>query len=244
MLARDWYYNERRQIGLDTAVASIYDRGDDRDLRARAALTMLGVQRGWRVADIGCGNGVLACEDAMMGAEVDAIDISPAMLALAEIQATDRRVPIRTQSAGLLSFAYQPNSYDLIVSEFTLHHLPDFWKAVAMSRIFAALKPGANFFLRDIVFVRTPDGTERDVEEWADFSITNHDFNRESVVTHMPDEYSTFGWVIERMLTDAGFELTSADYHAPLHGTYLLRKPKHGEQANRFSEKDHAQTKA
>src|SRR5712671_6227148 len=74
MLARDWYYNERRQIGLDTAVASIYNLDDDSDLRARAALTMLGVQRGWRVADIGCGNGVLACEAAMMGAEVDAID--------------------------------------------------------------------------------------------------------------------------------------------------------------------------
>ena len=44
MLARDWYYNERRQIGLDSAVASIYDRHDDRDVRARAALTMLGVQ--------------------------------------------------------------------------------------------------------------------------------------------------------------------------------------------------------
>ena len=59
------------------------------------------------MADIGCGNGVLACEAALMGAEVDAIDISPAMLALAEIQARDRKVAIRTQSAGLLSFAYQ-----------------------------------------------------------------------------------------------------------------------------------------
>ena len=164
MLARDWYYNQRRRLGLNSAVASIYDRHDDSDLRARAALTMLGVQQGWRVADIGCGNGVLACEAALMGAEVDAIDISPAMLALANIQARDRKVAIRTQSAGMLSFAYQPNSYDLIVSEFTLHHLPDFWKAVALSRIYAALKPGANFYLRDIVFVSMPDGTERDVE--------------------------------------------------------------------------------
>src|SRR5580704_5731583 len=196
MLARDWYYNERRQLGLDSAVASIYDRHDDRDIRARAALTMLGVQRGWRVADIGCGNGVLACEAAQMGAEVDAIDISPAMLALANLQARDRKVAIRTQPAGLLSFAYKPNSY-----------------------------------LRDIVFVTTPDGTERDVDQWADFSIKNHDFDRDSVVTHMRDEYSTFGWVIERMLTDTGFTLVAADYHAPLHGTYLLRKPKHGEQS-------------
>jgi 2-polyprenyl-3-methyl-5-hydroxy-6-metoxy-1,4-benzoquinol methylase len=231
MLARDWYYNERRQVGLDSAVASIYDRHDDNDLRARAALAMLGVQKGWRVADIGCGNGVLATEAALMGAEVDAIDISPAMLALAKVYAHDRKARVRTQPAGLLSFAYQPNSYDLIVSEFTLHHLPDFWKAVALSRIFAALKPGANFYLRDIVFVSMPDGSERDVAEWAEFNINNHDFERDSVVTHMRDEYSTFGWVIERMLTETGFTLVAADYHAPLHGTYLLQKPKPGGQS-------------
>jgi len=231
MLARDWYYNERRRIGLDGAVASIYDRHDDSDLRARAALAMLGVKPGWRVADIGCGNGVLACEAALMGAEVDAIDISPAMLALAKVYAQDRKARIRTQPAGLLSFAFQPGSYDLIVSEFTLHHLPDFWKAVALSRIYAALKPGANFYLRDIVFVSMPDGSERDVTQWADFNIKNHDFDRDSVVSHMRDEYSTFGWVIERMLTETGFTLVSADYHAPLHGTYLLQKPNTGGQS-------------
>ena len=226
MLARDWYYNQRRQLGIDNAVAAICDRHSDSDVRARAALAALGVKAGWKVADIGCGNGVLATEAALMGAEVDAVDISPAMLALADIYARDRKALIRTQPAGLLSFAYKPNSYDLIVSEFTLHHLPDFWKAVALSRILAALKPGAHFYLRDIVFVSMPDGTERDVEEWADFNIKNHDFSRDSVVTHMREDYSTFGWVIERMLTETGFILVSADYHAPLHGTYLLQKPK------------------
>ena len=230
MLARDWYYSERRQIGLDSAVASISVPSDDSDIRARAALTMLGVQRGWRVADIGCGNGVLACEAALMGAEVDAIDVSRALLALAEVEARDRKVAIRKQSAGLLSFAYQPNSYDLVVSEFALHHLPDFWKAVALSRIHGALKPGSSFFLRDIVFIGMPDGSERTVEAWADFNIKNHGFSRDSVIAHMRDEYSTFGWVIERMLTDVGFTLLSADYHA-VHGTYLLRKPKPGEQS-------------
>src|SRR6187399_1574837 len=231
MLARDWYYTERRRVGIDSAVASLYDRHDNSDSRAHAALSMLGVKKGWRIADIGCGNGVLACEAAAMGAEVDAIDVSPAMLGLADILARERKVKIRTQFAGLLSSAYQPNSYDLIVSEFALHHLPDFWKAVALARIYAALKPGANFYLRDIVLVSTPDGTERDVEQWADFTIKNHDFQREGVVTHMRDEYSTFGWVIERMLTDIGFTLQSVDYHAPLHGTYLLRKPKPDQQS-------------
>jgi hypothetical protein len=87
------------------------------------------------------------------------------------------------------------------------------------------LKPGANFYLRDIVFVSMPDGGDRSVEQWADFNIKNHEFARDSVVTHMRDEYSTFGWVMERMLTEVGFTLVSADYHAPLHGTYLLQKP-------------------
>ena len=230
MLARDWYYTERRRVGIDSAVASLYDRHDNSDSRAHAALSMLGLKPGWRIADIGCGNGVFATEAALMGAEVDAIDISPAMLGLADIYARDRKARIRTQPAGLLSFAYQPNSYDLIVSEFTLHHLPDFWKAVAMSRIFNALKPGANFYLRDMVFVSMPDGVDRDVEGWADFSIKNHDFERESVMTHMRDEYSTFGWVMERMLTEVGFTLVSVDYHAPMHGTFLLQKPKPGGQ--------------
>jgi len=49
MLARDWYYNERRQLGLDSAVASIYDRDDDRDVRARRQ----GCDQGLHVDDRG-----------------------------------------------------------------------------------------------------------------------------------------------------------------------------------------------
>ena len=45
MLARDWYYNERGGIGIEPAVASIYDRHDDSDPRACAALKMLGVEK-------------------------------------------------------------------------------------------------------------------------------------------------------------------------------------------------------
>src|ERR1700738_225657 len=81
MLARDWYYNERRQLGLGSAVASIYARHDDSDIRARAALTMLGVQRGWRVADIGCGHGVLGREAGPVGAAGGGLGFLPGLWA-------------------------------------------------------------------------------------------------------------------------------------------------------------------
>ena len=38
-------------------------------------------------------------------------------------------------------------------------------KAVALARIHAALKPGANFYLRDIVFVSMPDVPSRTIDQ-------------------------------------------------------------------------------
>jgi len=123
----------------------------------------------------------------------------------------------------MLSFACQPIPM-IVVSEFTLHHLPGFLEAVALARFFTALKPGANFYLRRHRVSSHADGVERDVEQWADFR-SEHDFERENVSPYAR-RISTFGWVIERMLTDVGFTLESAIITRRWHGTYLLRKPK------------------
>lgn len=229
MLARDWYYNDRRQVGLDfSAEAQIatYDRRQaDHPDRARATLKSLGLQEGWTVADIGCGTGLMACEAAEMGATVHAIDISPAMLSMAGLRAREAGVSLMTQSAGFLSFTYEANSFDLIISEYALHHLPDFWKAVGLARVFNALKPGGLLFLRDVVFTSKPDGVERSVEQWSDFLLKNHGYSREEFAMHVRDQHSTFGWVIEGLLKEAGFVLERVDYSAPVYGTYRARKP-------------------
>ena len=167
----------------------------------------------------------MACEAADMGATAHAIDISPAMLSMAELRARDAGVSLVTQSAGFLSFAYEPNSFDLIISEYALHHLPDFWKAVALSRVYNALKPGGMLFLRDVVFTCKPDGTERSVEQWNDFLLKNHSYSRDEFAMHVRDEHSTFGWVIEGLIKQAGFLLEAADYAAPVYGTYRAQKP-------------------
>src|SRR5436190_11224267 len=99
MLARDWYYNDRRQLGVDFAAedqTASYDRKQrDSAERARGTLKQLGVAPGWRVADIGCGAGIMACEAAQLGADVEAIDISPAMLKLTEVHAADMGVTVK-----------------------------------------------------------------------------------------------------------------------------------------------------
>jgi len=71
---------------------------------------------------------------------------SPAMPGAGGIQAAPSRSLIRTQSADC-SFAYEPNSYDLIVSEFARIIVPDFLQAVRC-RDFCALSQAALLFAR------------------------------------------------------------------------------------------------
>jgi hypothetical protein len=44
--------------------------------------------------------------------------------------------------------------------------------------------------------------------------------------THVREEYSTFGWIIEGMLTRAGFEIEQANYLTPEYAQYVCRKRK------------------
>jgi len=173
------------------------------------------------VADIAAANGVLACEAALMGAE-STPSIFRAMLALAEIQARDRKVAIQTQSAGLLSSPISriPTISLSASSRCTSAGFLEGGGAVAD---LCGAEAGQQLLSARYRVRQHARRAERDVEAWADFNIKNHGFSRDSVVTHMRDEYSTFGWVIERMLTDVGFTLASADYHAPLHALFAAK---------------------
>ena len=74
---------------------------------------------------------------------------------------------------------------------------------MALSRIYAALKPGANFYLRDIVFVSMPG--RRRARRRGNGRIFRSRTTISSATAWSPTcatNISTFGWVIERMLTD------------------------------------------
>ena len=165
----DWWYDDARQVGLDFEdeheVATYDARQGGSAERDRALLAELGLKPHMAMADIGCGTGILARESAGMCRSVVAIDVSAAMLAAAEARA-DGLGNLRFQRAGFLSFEADAQSLDLVTAKNALHHLPDFWKAIALARIFAALRPGGRLYLRDVMFAVPPGELARAAEDW------------------------------------------------------------------------------
>jgi ubiquinone/menaquinone biosynthesis C-methylase UbiE len=225
----DWFYIDMRQVGIDFAdpaqVASYDERQGDDSGADRELLEQMGVGPGQIIADIGCGTGLLACEAAKLGATVHAVDISAEMLATtmarAKAQGVDRVMP---HHAGFLSHAIAPESLDLAISKFALHHLPDLWKGVALTRLNRALKPGGRMFLRDVVFVCDPAEVPIVAEEWIAWMGHNTGYDRAEVATHIRDEHSTYSWIMAGLIERAGFRIQHAEYSQRIYADYWAEK--------------------
>src|SRR5205085_2696359 len=142
------------------------------------------------------GTGGFTVAAAERGANVIAVDISSVMLNYARRRANDANVAHRIQfhQAGFLTYDHREKAVDFIVTEFAFHHLPDFWKAIALDRIFALLKPGGKFSLRDVVFSFPPKDYVNKIETWIDevCADTTGGWSRADFHTHVRDEHSTF----------------------------------------------------
>ena len=214
----DWYYDELRQVGLDfadTAEVAAYDRNQGHDpVDDRALLASLSLGRSDRLVDIGCGTGQFACEAAKLVGEVIALDVSPAMLDFARDRAAAAGLGnIVFRHGGFLSYRHEGAPADIVISKFALHHLPDFWKAVALARIHSWLRPGGIFFLRDVVFSFAPGDVARGVEDWI-ARVARPDgegFTRADFATHIREEHSTFRWILEGLIERAGFRILALD---------------------------------
>jgi putative AdoMet-dependent methyltransferase len=208
----DWWYDDRRQVGLDfedEAQVATYDarQGGSADWD-RALLQRLGLGAGMRMADIGCGTGLTVCEAAQLCDAAVGIDVSATMLAAAKARADGLGLSNLTfQRAGFLTFEADDGAFDLVTSKAALHHLPDFWKALAFVRIREALKPGGLFYLRDVMFGAPPGRLAAAAEAWIANLAANSGYTREDGACHIREEHSTFTWVIQRLLEDAGFHI-------------------------------------
>ena len=128
-------------------VSEAFDRFSERfsSPLARRLLDAAGVAPQDRVLDVGTGTGVVALQAAERlapGARVVGIDISEEMLATARVKAARLpfadRIELRRVDVHTLDMA--DATFDVVVSLFALHHLPD--PAAAFRQMYRVLRPG------------------------------------------------------------------------------------------------------
>lgn len=154
-----WWYDEFKQVGRDygdLSEVARYDasHADFRDIKdeSNRVLDRIAVSEGDSIIDLGCGTGVFAIEAAQRGVRVHAVDISHAMLSHARAAVERERVDgVTFHHAGFLTHEHPEYTADAVVTTFALHHLPDFWKGVALGRIQRMLKPEGLFFIHDVI---------------------------------------------------------------------------------------------
>jgi ubiquinone/menaquinone biosynthesis C-methylase UbiE len=203
---------------LDPASVAGYDRkaGFEADAADEVRLLRgLGLDERSTLIDLGAGTGTLALTAATSCRRVIAVDVSPAMLAAARERAARGGVSnVEFVEAGFLSYQHKGQPADVVYSRNALHHVPDFWKAVALERIASMLHPGGILRLRDIVFAFDPGEAARFIEAWLDNASQRPEegWTRAELAEHLRDEHSTFTWLLEPMLERAGFEVRAAEY--------------------------------
>jgi SAM-dependent methyltransferase len=160
---------------------------------------------------------------------VIAVDVSAPMLAIVAEQAQKRGiVNVEGVRAGFLTYTHRGEPADFVYSRHALHHLPDFWKAVALTRIAAMLRPGGIFRLRDLMYSFDPRETKRVIESWlAHASERPEDgWTRAELETHVRQEYSTFTWLLEPMIERAGLKIQEEEYSdSQIYAAYTCVKP-------------------
>jgi len=224
-----WQFDEFQQIGRDyTSVEEvrIYDQthAQFRDIaqEANQALDRLGVSPNQVLLDIGSGTGVFAMEAARRGLKVHAADVSETMIAYARERTSE--VDITFHHAGFLTVDLPEESVDAITTTYAFHHLPDFWKGIALKRMATMLKPGGQLYLRDVILQESQ--ALQNIQNLIDHQEKlGGDFLREDAEGHFRDEHSTYDWVMEELFKRAGLNITDQSDQGGVLGVYYCRKP-------------------
>lgn len=117
---------------------------------------------GTQVLDLGCGNGQIGLPLAQTGADVLAVDVSPAMIGSLQAEAKRLHLPtLRGLAMPIEGLALPPDSLDLVVSSYALHHLRDADKARLISSAAKWLRPGGRIVIADMMFGRGGSSSDR-----------------------------------------------------------------------------------
>lgn len=217
-----WHLDEMKQLTVEyTNLAEVqaYDARRHQIMSVQeiqaeneAIINHLNLEPDQAVLDMGTGTGTFALVAAKYCAKVYAVDIAPTMLDRARQKAKKAGLTnIEFLQGGFLSYEHQADPVDAIVAKFVLHQIPDFWKMIALKHVGQFLKEGGRLYVIDVVFSFPAEDYEDRFKGWIDWW---HETVPEMVPhaeRHLREKHSTFGWIMEGVLTQAGFTIDKAE---------------------------------
>ena len=216
-----WFPDELAHAGdehLDPEYVLGYDRKAGADPTEDVALLRdLGLNETHTLIDLGSGTGTLALAAAPLCRRVVAVDVSGAMLSILKEKTQRLGVEnIECVQGGFLTYGHRGEPADFVYSRNALHHLPDFFKALALQRIASILGAGGALRLHDLLFSFDPREAYHVIEAWLASAAEQPErgFTRPEIEKDVREEYITFSWLLEPMLGRAGFEIQDARHHA------------------------------
>jgi SAM-dependent methyltransferase len=213
---------------LDVAHVERYDRKmDARALDEIELLRSAGLGASSVVVDLGTGTGQFALAVAPLCRRVVAVDVSPVMLERLSSKVDEAAIDnVEVAAAGFLTYDHMGDPADIVYSRYALHHLPDFWKVMALRRVRSMLRDGGVFRLWDVVCSFDVGEAHQRIEAWcAPFGEeVEGDWARWEMEEHVREEHSTFTWLLEAMFERTGFTMESVDHSEDgFDAKYLLR---------------------
>lgn len=232
----NWHYDEFKQVGVDYADSQEVQAYDLRMQKLRNIKQECEHIRGLLkttssdcILEIGTGTGELALDFSAYCRKVVAIDVSPKMIELAQERAKrQNKSNVQFQNAGFLTYE-NTECFDAIITQLSLHHLPDYWKMIALRRIYEMLKNGGKFYLQDVVFpsqIKDYDGYFPEII--SELRKVAGEKIAEETEIHIKDEFSTLDWIMEGLLKRAGFNIEQVNYYDGFMANYLCTKKEHG----------------
>jgi SAM-dependent methyltransferase len=179
------------------------------------------------VLDFGAGTGQFALAAAPRFGRLVAVDVSPAMVGSLQRRAAEAGLAnLETVHAGFLSYRHDGPPVDAIFTRNALHHLPDFWKALALERMARHLRPGGVLRLHDLIYDFAPAEAEAVFDRWLAGAVDDPaiGYTAADLAEHIRTEFSTFRWLLEPMLAATGFEIVTAEFRASVYGAYTCRR--------------------
>jgi putative AdoMet-dependent methyltransferase len=215
-MTREWAYDEASAPGVDYSQqesVALYEEGSAQIgnpvEEARQIVRLLEIRKDSTVVDMGCGTGVFVVEAARCGGRVIGVDISARMLAGARRRVADAGLTnVALVEAGFLSYRHAGDPVDAIATKLAFHHLPDFWKQIALLKMNRMMKPGGKLCIADVVYSFAPADYQREYDEYLARmkKIVSPGFVR-NIELDLSREHMTLDWILEEMLSRAGFRI-------------------------------------